>query len=80
MVQLSYPHVATEKPIALTIQTCVSKVMSLRFNMLSRFVIGFRLRSNLWKLHILKKLIISFANYLAISHLANHAILVCNSF
>ena len=31
----------TGKTIALTIQTCVSKVMSLLFNMLSRFVIAF---------------------------------------
>ena len=41
MVQLSYPDMITGKPIALTIQTCVSKVMSLLFNMLSRSVIAF---------------------------------------
>ena len=35
-----------EKNIALTIQTFVSKVMSLLFNMLSRFVIIFLLRTN----------------------------------
>ena len=35
----------TGKNIALTIQTFVGKVMSLLFNMLSRFVIGFLLRS-----------------------------------
>ena len=40
MVQLSYPHMSTGKTIALTIRTFVSKVMSLLFNMLSRFVIG----------------------------------------
>ena len=35
----------TGNVIALTIQTFVSKVMSLFFNMLSRFVIAFLLRS-----------------------------------
>ena len=35
----------TRKTIALTIQTFVSKVMSLLFNMLSRFVIAFLPRS-----------------------------------
>ena len=38
MVQLSHPYVTTEKNIPLTIQTFVSKVISLLFNMLSRFV------------------------------------------
>ena len=37
MVQLSHPYMTTEKAIALTICTIVSKVMSLFFNMLSRF-------------------------------------------
>ena len=41
MVQLSYPYVTTGKTIALTRWTFVSKVMSLLFNMLSRFVIAF---------------------------------------
>ena len=41
MVQLSYPHMTTGKTIALTIQTFVSKVMSLLFNMLFRFFIAF---------------------------------------
>ena len=36
-VQLSYPYMTTGKTIALTRQTFVSKVMSLLFNMLSRF-------------------------------------------
>ena len=40
MIQLSYP-MTTGKTIALIIWTFVSKVMSLLFNMLSRFVIGF---------------------------------------
>ena len=41
IVQLSHPYVTTGKTIALTIWTFVSKVMSLLFNMLSRFVIAF---------------------------------------
>ena len=38
MVQLSHPYMTTGKTIALTIQIFVSKVMSLLFNTLSRFV------------------------------------------
>ena len=45
MAQLSYPYMTTGKTIALTIKTFVSKVMSLLFNMLSRFVIDFFSRS-----------------------------------
>ena len=41
IVQLLHPYVTTGKTIALTIWTFVSKVMSLLFNMLSRFVIAF---------------------------------------
>ena len=41
MVQLSHSYMTTGKIIALTIQTFVSKVMSLLFNMLSRFAIAF---------------------------------------
>ncbi len=41
MVQLSHPYMTTGKTIALTIQTFVGKVMSLLFNMLSRFIIAF---------------------------------------
>ena len=41
IVQLSHPYMTTGKSIALTIQTFVSKVMSLLFNMLSRFLIAF---------------------------------------
>ena len=40
MVQLSHPYMTTEKAIALTIGTFVGKVMSLLFNILSRFVIA----------------------------------------
>ena len=45
MVQLSHPYMTTGKTIALTIWTFVGKVMSLLFNMLSRMVIAFLLRS-----------------------------------
>ena len=45
MVQLSHLYKATEKTIALTIQTFVGKVMSLILNMLSRLVIAFLPRS-----------------------------------
>ena len=45
IVQLSHPYVTTGKTIALTVQTLVGKVMSLLFNMLSRFVIGFLRKS-----------------------------------
>ena len=40
MVQLSHLYMTTGKTIGLTIWTFVSKVMSLLFNMLSRFVIA----------------------------------------
>ena len=43
MVQLSHLYVTIEKNIALTIWTFVSKVMSVFFNMLHRFVIDFKL-------------------------------------
>ena len=45
MVQLSHPYMTTGKTIALSIQTFVDKVISLVFNMLSRFSIAFLLRS-----------------------------------
>ena len=45
MIQLSHLYMTTGKIIALTIRTFVSKVMSLLFNMLSRFVIAFLSRS-----------------------------------
>ena len=45
IVQLSHPSVTTGKTIALTRWTFVDKVMSLLFNMLSRLVITFLLRS-----------------------------------
>ena len=45
MVPLSHLYMTTRKTIALTIHTFVSKVTSLLFNMLSRFVIAFLPRS-----------------------------------
>ena len=41
IVQISHPYMTTGKTIALTRQSFVGKVMSLLFNMLSRFVIAF---------------------------------------
>ena len=41
MVQLPHPYMTTGRTIALTRRTFVGKVMSLLFNMLSRFVITF---------------------------------------
>ena len=45
LVQLSQPYKTTGETIALTIWTFVGKVMSLLFNMLSRFAIAFLPRS-----------------------------------
>ena len=45
MVQLPYLYMTIGKTIALTIRTFAGKVMSLVFNMLSRFVIAFLPRS-----------------------------------
>ena len=53
IVQLSHPYMTTGKTTALTIQASVSKVMSLPFNTLSRFVIVFLPRS--------KRLLISWS-------------------
>ena len=47
-VQLSHPYMTTRKTIALTKQTFVGKVMSLLFNILSRLVITFLSRSNVF--------------------------------
>ena len=46
MVQFSHSYVTTEKTIALTRRTFVYKVMSLLFNMLSKFSIAFLPRNN----------------------------------
>ena len=45
IVQLSHPYMTTGKTIALTRWTFADKVMSLLFNMLSRLVTAFLLRS-----------------------------------
>ena len=45
MVQLFHPYMTTGKTIALTLQAFVSKVISLVFNTLSRFIIAFLSRS-----------------------------------
>ena len=45
MAQISHTYMTTGKTITLTIQTVVSKEMSLLFNMLPRFVIAFLPRS-----------------------------------
>ena len=45
MVQLSHSYMTTGKTVALTVWPYVNKVMSLLFNMLSRFVIAFLPRS-----------------------------------
>ena len=45
VVQPSYQYMTTGKPIALTIQIFVGKIMSLLFNMLSGLVIAFLPRS-----------------------------------
>ena len=57
MVQLSHPYTTTGKTIALTRWTFVSKIMSLLFNMLSRFVIAFLPRN--------KRLLISWPQLLS---------------
>ena len=41
IVQLSHPYVTPRNTIALTIQTSAGRVMSLPFNILSRFVMDF---------------------------------------
>ena len=45
IIQLSHPYMTTEKTIALTRRTFVGKIISLLFNILSRLVITFLLRS-----------------------------------
>ena len=50
-VQFSHSYMTTGKMIAQTIQTFVNKVISLLFNMLSRFVIAFLPRSKCLLFH-----------------------------
>ena len=45
IIQLSHPYMTTEKNIVLTRRTFVDKVMSLLFNMLSKLVITFLLKT-----------------------------------
>ena len=52
IVQLSHPYMTTGKTIALTRWTFVCKVMSLLFNMLSRFIIAFLPRSKHGACHV----------------------------
>ena len=56
-VQLSHPYMTTGKTIALTRWTFVGKVMSLLFNMLSRFVIAFLPRSK-WSFNFIAEVTI----------------------
>ena len=49
IVQLSHLYITTGKSIALTRQTFVGKIMCLLFNMLSRLIIAFLLRSNVYR-------------------------------
>ena len=44
-VQLTHPYITTGKTIAFSLRTFVSKVISLLFNMLSRFVLAFLSRT-----------------------------------
>ena len=55
-VQVSQPYVTAGKTIALTVWTFVSRVMSLLFNTLSRFIITFLPRSNYFLISWLQSL------------------------
>ena len=72
IVQLSHLYMTAGKTIALTIQTFVSKVMSLLFNMLSRSVIAFLPRS--------KHLLISWLQSASTVILEPKKIKVCHCF
>ena len=48
IVQISYPYMTTGKTITLTIRTFAGKIMSLLFNMWSRFVIAFHIQTKCW--------------------------------
>ena len=69
MLQLSHPYMTTGKPIALTIETFVRKVMFLLFNLLSRFVTVFLPRS--------KRLLISWLQSLSVGAQRNR---ICHRF
>ena len=72
MVQLSNLYMPTRKTIALTRWTFVGKVVSLFFNMLSRFVIVFLSRSKHLLMDIslskLRKLVMDREAYLTAVH------------
>ena len=72
IIQLSHPYLTTGKTIALTRWTFVVKVMSLLFNMLSRLVIAFLLRS--------KSLLISWLQSPSVVNLEPKKIKVCHCF
>ena len=72
MVQLSHPYMTTGKTKALTTQTFAGKVMSLLFNILSRFVIAFLPRS--------KHLVISWLQSLSTVILEPKKNKVCHCF
>ena len=55
MVQLSHPYMTTGKTIALTIQTFVSKVMSLLLNMLCQTYIQPNIRRDNFEVSYLSK-------------------------
>ena len=57
ILQLSHPYITTEKTTALTRRTFIGRVMSLLYNMLSRFVIAF--------LPVKKRLLISWLQSLS---------------
>ena len=72
MVQLSHPSMTAGKTIALTRQTCVGKVMSLLFNMLSRLVMDF--------LPMSRCILISWLQSLSTMILEPKKITVCHCF
>ena len=72
IVQLSHPYMTNGKTTALTRRTCVDKVMSLLFNMLSRLVITFLPRS--------KRLLISWLQLPSAVILEPPKIKVCHCF
>ena len=72
MVQLSHQYMTTEKIIALNICTLVGKMMSLLFNMPSRFVIAFLPRS--------KHLLISWPQSSFLSNLGAQENKICHCF
>ena len=54
-----HPYMTTGKTVTLTVQTFVGKVMSLLFNMLSRFVIAFLPKSKSLLISLLSEMILA---------------------